>query len=123
MIPVNLFNCYIKSNSKIETYIKVKFEDALCKKRDCKSKINKHTGLAGPEWLGRERRRGTCESESRRPESIAEDRRGAWLRTQLVSVLAFEPRPSCRGLSSPTSSPRATSSPTSIRFDHTKTQP
>jgi len=68
------------------------------------------TGLADPEWLGRGRRRGTRGSERRWPGSTAEDRRAAWPRTRLVSELAFEPRPSCRGPSSPTFSPRATSS-------------
>ena len=67
------------------------------------------TGLADPEWPDRGRRRGTCGSEIRRPGSIAEDRHASWPDTPLVSELSFEPRPSCRGPSSPTSELRATS--------------
>lgn len=67
------------------------------------------TGLAGPGWLGRGRRRGTCGIEWRLPEWIAEDRLFSSPSRPRVFALAFELRPSCRVLFSLIFSLRATS--------------
>lgn len=69
----------------------------------------KLTGPADPVWLGIERRLDRFGNESQRPEWIVEDLRAALPGKRRASVLVFEPRPSCRAPSSPTSSPRATS--------------